>query len=134
MPINQSICFGNFRRDREPEDVIKKAAEIGYKSVEMLSADLWPVVQDNGMRVAIIVGHSSLPSGLNDPSNHDRIEDELLKNIDIAAENDIPGLICFSGNREGRSDEEGRDNTIAGMSRVTLKLLRKRESISVLSC
>ena len=40
MPINQSICFGGFRRDREPEDVIKKAAEIGYKSVEMLPADL----------------------------------------------------------------------------------------------
>ena len=119
MPINQSICFGGFSRGRDPIEVIKKSAEIGYKSIEMLPAEYWSVVQDHGMRVAIIVGHGSLPSGLNDPSNHDRIEDEILKNIDIAAENDIPGLICFSGNREGRSEEEGRDNTIAGLSRVT---------------
>ena len=85
----------------------KKAAEIGYKSVEMCPTELWSVVQDHGMRVAIISGHASLPSGLNDPSNHDRIEDEILENIDIAVENDIPGLICFSGNREGRSEERG---------------------------
>ena len=30
-----------------------------------------------------------------------------------------PGLICFSGNREGKSEAEGRDNTIEGLSRVT---------------
>lgn len=120
MAINQSICFGGFSRGAEnPEDVIRKAAEIGYKSVEMLPEALWPVVQDNGMRVAIIVGHASLPDGLNKRENHDRIEDEILKNIDIAAANDIPGLICFSGNREGKSEEEGRDNTIEGLSRVT---------------
>ena len=130
MPINQSICFGGFSRGRDPVEVIEKAAAIGYKSVEMLSAELWPVVKDNGMRVGIIVGHSSLPSGLNDPSNHDRIEDELLKNIDIAAENDIPGLICFSGNREGRSEEEGRDNTIVQVCPASPNMLRKKGSTS----
>ena len=41
MPINQSICFGGFSRDRDPIEVIKKAAEIGYKSVEMLPAEYW---------------------------------------------------------------------------------------------
>ena len=70
------------------------------------------------MRVAIIVGHQSLPDGLNKRENHDRIEEEILENIDVAAANDIPGLICFSGNREGKSEEEGRDNTIEGLLRV----------------
>ena len=55
MPINQSICFGGFSRGRDPIEVIKKSAEIGYKSIEMLPAEYWSVVQDHGMRVAIIV-------------------------------------------------------------------------------
>ena len=77
------------------------------------------LVRENGMRVAIIVGHQSLPDGLNKRENHDRIEQEILGKISkSAAANDIPGLICFSGNREGKSDEEGRDNTIEGLLRV----------------
>ena len=64
MPINQSICFGGFSRGRNPVEVIKKAADISYKSVEMLPTEYWSVVQDHGMRVAIISGHASLPDGL----------------------------------------------------------------------
>ena len=55
----------------------------------------------------------------NKPENHDRIEDELLANIDLAVEHGIPSLICFSGNCEGRSSEEGLANCIAGLRRVT---------------
>ena len=118
--INQSVCFGCFARgETTPEQIIREAAEIGYKSVEMLPQEYLSLVQENGMRVAIVVGHKSLPDGLNKRENHDRIEDELLANIELAAANDIPGLICFSGNREGKSDEEGRDNTIEGLLRVT---------------
>ena len=118
--INQSICFGCFARgDISPEQVIREAAKIGYKSVEMLGQEHWVLVCENGMQVAIVVGHQSLPDGLNKRENHDRIEGELLQNIELAAANDIPGLICFSGNRAGKSEEEGRDNTIEGLLRVT---------------
>ena len=117
--INQSICYGCFTRDdASPEQVIREAARIGYKSVEMAPPEYWSLVRENGMRVAIIVGHQSLPDGLNKRENHDRIEQEILENLEVAAANDIPGLICFSGNREGKSDEEGRDNTIEGLLRV----------------
>ena len=117
--INQSVCVGNFTRgDVSPEQVIREAGKIGYKSVEMVGQEYWDLVRDNGMRVAVIVGHRSLPDGLNKRENHDRIEQELLANIELAAANDIPGLVCFSGNREGKSDEEGRDNTIEGLLRV----------------
>ena len=118
--INQSICFGGFAHEAEsPQRIIAAAAKIGYESVEMLDRQYWDLVREHGMRVAIIIGHASLPDGLNKRENHTRIEEELLANMDIAAENGIPGLICFSGNREGRSDEEGRDNTIEGLMRVS---------------
>ena len=82
--INQSICFGCFvRGDVTPEQAIIEAAKIGYKSVEMLPSQYWDLVHEHGMRIATVVGHASLPDGLNKRENHDRIEDELRKNIDI---------------------------------------------------
>ncbi len=119
MPIKQSVCFNPFsRRGLAPEELVKAATRIGYKSVEMLSQEHWSLVQDNGLDIAIVSGHASLPDGLNKRENHDRIEDELLANIDLAVEHKIPALICFSGNREGKSEEEGRDNTVKGLLRV----------------
>ena len=119
MAINQSVCFDCFAPGGlSAEEVIAEAARIGYKSVEMLPREHWQTVRDHGMRVAVIVGHNSLPDGLNKRENHDRIEDELLANIELAAAEDISGLICFSGNREGKSEKEGRDNTIEGLKRV----------------
>jgi len=117
--INQSICFGCFNRGGvTPEQVVKEAAKTGFKAVELVGQEHWDLIRDNGMRVAIVSGHKSLTDGLNKPSNHDRIEQELLKNIDIAVENDIPSLICFSGNREGLPDDEGIEIVAEGLSRV----------------
>ncbi len=117
--INQSIVFSCFSRGgATPEQVIREAAKIGYKSVEMLGQEHWDLVREHGMRIGIIVGHKSLPDGLNKRENHNRIEQELLANIELAAANDISGLICLPGNREGKSDEEGRDNTVEGLLRV----------------
>ena len=116
--IRQSVCFGNFTRDLEPTRLIAAAAEIGFASVEMLPEEHWQTVRDHGMDIAIVVGHESLPNGLNNPANHDRIEAELRESIDKAAQNGIPALICFSGNREGRSEQEGLDNCAEGLRRV----------------
>ena len=117
--INQSACYGCFaRQGYTAAQVIKEAAKLGYKSVEMLPREHWDLVKDNGLVIATISGHSSLPDGLNKKENHQRIEDELKSNIDLAVEYEIPGLICFSGNRDGKSEEEGRDNTIEGLMRV----------------
>ena len=130
--IRQSICFGCFQRNGvTPETVIREAARIGYASVEMLPREHWDQVRDAGMDIAIVVGHASLPDGLNKRENHDRIEDELLANMDVAVEYGIPGLICFSGNREGKSDEEGRDNCVEGLLRVAKAAEEKGVTLSM---
>ena len=116
--IRQSLCFGAFARTKSPQEVIAAAADIGYASVEMLPPEHWQTVKDHGLDVAIIVGHASLPDGLNKKGNHDRIETELKENIDLAVEHGIPSLITFSGNREDRSEREGLDNCVEGLLRV----------------
>ena len=130
--IRQSICFGCFHRNGvTPETLIREAARIGYASVEMLPREHWDQVRDAGMDIAIVVGHASLPDGLNKKENHDRIEDELLENMDLAVAYGITGLICFSGNREGKSDEEGRDNCIEGLLRVAKAAEEKGVTLSM---
>ena len=39
----------------------------------------------------------------------------MRANLDVAQKLGIPNLICFSGDREGKSDEEGIANTIEGL-------------------
>jgi len=118
-PIRQSVCFGNFLRNGlSAQSLIESAAQIGYASIEMLSEEHWTAVFDQGLSIACVVGHASLPDGLNKRANHDRIEAELLANIDKAAARGIGSLIAFSGNREGLSDQAGRDNCVEGLLRV----------------
>jgi len=66
-----------------------------------------------------MIGHTSLPDGLNKRSTHDRIEEELKTSINIAARCDIPGLICFSGNRQPyQSEVEAIEAVADGLRRV----------------
>ena len=112
--------YSRSQGDLTPEGFIRGAAKVGLAAVELIDQQYWPLVKELGLNIATFAGHSSLTDGLNKRENHDRIEDELLANIELAAANDIPGLITFSGNRyEGLSDEEGIDIIAEGLSRVT---------------
>jgi len=117
--VNQSLSWWCFARGGiSPERLIKEAARIGYKSVEMLPKEHYDTVREAGMCIAITGGHGTLTDGLNKRSNHSRIEDEIGANLEVAVQYGIPSLICFSGNRNGLSDEEGAEITAEGLSRV----------------
>ena len=106
MRIKQSVCYPIFRlKDASLDELFRLCAEIGYAAVELWSRgddfeEVVEIAKQHNLAVASMVGHSSLPDGLNKRSNHDRIEDELKTSIDVAAKHGISGLICFSGNRQ----------------------------------
>lgn len=100
------------------DELIRAAAAMGYDGIELADEDLWPAIADAGLAIASHRGHDTLTDGLNRRENHDRIEREVLANFDLARQWRIPTLICFSGNRDGLSDEEGAENTALGLSRV----------------
>lgn len=117
--IRQAACYWAFvRGDMTPEKFFRTLAKIGYEGVEMVPRELWDAARDQGLRIVTMAGHRSLTDGLNRRENHDRIEEEILRNIELAKQYDIPVLICFSGNRRGISDEEGLENTVEGLKRV----------------
>jgi hydroxypyruvate isomerase len=105
-------------RGVEAGELIRAAARIGYDGIELADEEYWPAIVDAGLAIASHRGHATLESGLNARQNHDRIERELLASIALAQQWGNPVLICFSGNRNGLSDEEGIENTALGLSRV----------------
>jgi len=104
------------------------AAEIGY-----VAADMWgrgadfdeavAATRKHKLVIAIMSGHSG---GLNNRSLHEKIEAELRESIDIAADNGIPGLICFSGNRLPYVDESQAIEAAADGLRLVAEYAEKK--------
>jgi hydroxypyruvate isomerase len=104
--------------------LVKTAAAIGYAAIELWGRgddfeEVVALAKVNNMIVASMSGHDALIDGLNKRSNHDRIEAELRESIDVAARHGIPGLICFSGNRQPyQSESDAIEATADGLKRV----------------
>jgi len=116
-PLKQVVTWGIVSR-LPVAQALTELKRIGFHEVEMAPRPLWDEIRAAGLRIVTMVGHASLTDGLNRKENHNRIEEELKRNIDLAAQYDIPVLICFSGNRRGISDEEGIENCVEGLKRV----------------
>ena len=119
-PIKQSAVWWCFAREGvSPEKLAREAKAIGYVSVEMGPEESYEAVKAEGLDIAITMGHGTLTEGMNKRENHPRIEDELLKSLDMAVKWGIPSLICFSGNRyEKVSDVEGAEISAEILSKV----------------
>jgi len=107
-------CFGGIELD----DLAAACARMGIHSIELLGEDEWPVVQAHGLTCACANGPGGISVGWNDPSQHDRLiarSEELLPKVAAA---NLPTMIVFSGNRNGRDDAEGRRNCAAGLKRI----------------
>lgn len=133
MRIKQSVCYPIMKPDDMGYDELFTAcADIGYDAVEMWGRgdDFEQVIdtaQRHGLAVASMGGHQSRPGGLNDRSQHDRIEAELRQSIDLAAANGIPGVICLSGNRLPHQSELQAIEAVADGFRRVAPYAEKRE-------
>ncbi len=107
-------CYGSM----DLRALARAAKAMGIASVELLSEPDWKVVQEEGLACAVANGPTSIGTGFNHPDKHDAIisdAEALLPKIHAAG---IPAMIVFSGNRSGRSDEEGMRNSVAALKRL----------------
>lgn len=125
MKIKQSVCFPIMQPlSVSLAEFVERVAKIGYAAVEIWEPDarlseLAGLAEKNNLRIASMVGHASITTGMNDPSQHDRICDELHQSIDLAARYHVPGLICFSGNvREGQTSAAATAACVEGFRKI----------------
>jgi hydroxypyruvate isomerase len=117
--ISQSVAWWCYVPEKfTPEQFVQAVAQAGYQAVELVPPEHWSLVQDHGLSISAVAAHLPLTIGLNRQDLHAKLEDEILSSIANAQRLKIPSLICFSGNRNGLSDEAGAEITAAGFARV----------------
>jgi hydroxypyruvate isomerase len=115
--IKQSVCrwcYGKIPLEKLAEE----SKRIGYRSVELLTPDDFKKVKPFGLTCAMLSGACQIPDGFNEKKNHDRLEKSVREHVEFAAENGLPNVIVFSGNRRKLSDEQGLANCVEGLKRV----------------
>ncbi len=95
------------------------ASKLGLKGIDLLQPNEYGVPARYGLRCTMgYAGGGEINKGLNRVENHAAIEAGFRKYIPLAAKENVPNVITFSGLREGLSDAEGLRNTVAGLKRV----------------
>jgi hydroxypyruvate isomerase len=127
MPIKQSLCIPCYHSNEDDlNDFLDFVKDTGFAGVEIWGRDSLPYFEafcegmnSRGLVIPSMGGHGSIESGLNDLTQHERIEAELVDSIDVAVEKDIKSLICFGGDRQpGQSDADAMVVCAKGLRRV----------------
>jgi hydroxypyruvate isomerase len=116
--INHSVCKWCY--EKVPlEEFCQSAKAIGLQSVELLKTNDFDTLKKHGLVCAMVSGvPGGIEKGLNRKENHDKIVKFFEETTPLVAKAGFPNIICFSGNREGMSDEEGLENCAIGLKRI----------------
>jgi len=112
--VQHSVCKWCYKMPLE--ELAEAAQEIGMKSIELLDPAEWAVVKKYGLTCAISNGANlGIPHGFNNPKNHEELIRQYKSLIPQAADQGIKQIICFSGNKDGMSYEDGLENCAQGL-------------------
>jgi len=115
--IRQSVCKWCFPR-MELEALAVEAKRIGLQSIELLGPNDFETLKKHDLVCAMVNGPIAINNGFNRPENHDRFAVAFEERLRETAAAGFPNVICFSGNRDGMSDEQGLENCVVGLQRI----------------
>lgn len=125
--INHSVCkwcYGGIPL----EDLCVAGKEMGLKSVELLMPADFATLNQHGLTCAMVsfptattpagVSVGGIGKAFNRLEHHDTLVAVYEPHLKAAAAVGAKQVICFSGNREGMSDEQGLENCAIGLKRL----------------
>jgi hydroxypyruvate isomerase len=125
--INHSVCKWCYN-SIPLEDLCVAGKEFGLKSIELLMPEDFAVLKKHDMTCAMVsFPGGTTPSGVNvggierafnRTEHHDTLVAAYEPHLKASAEVGAKQVICFSGNRDGLSDEQGLENCAAGIKRL----------------
>lgn len=116
-------CYKNIPLD----DFCKAGKAMGLQSVELLQPEDFPTLKKYDLSCAMVsnptatagkVKVGGIQKAFNRIEHHDALVEAYEQQIKAVAAAGFTNLICFSGNREGMSDEEGLKNCAIGLKRL----------------
>ena len=134
--LKQGVCRGVFRGIKlTDEEMCREVAKLGALGIDLQAPEMFPLLKKYGLTCAMVTFPTAkTPQGVlvgpitkafNRLEHHDTLVEIYTKRINEVADAGLTNLICFSGNREKMSDEEGMENCAIGLKRL-LPLAEKR--------
>jgi hydroxypyruvate isomerase len=119
--LKQGVCRGVFgrRSGMTLDDMAREAARLGAVSFDLTGPADWPTLKKHGLVPSMVSGAGGIAEGTNRKENHAKMEAQFRENIPRAAENGLPNVITFSGNRKGMGDEEAWENSALLLKKIT---------------
>jgi hydroxypyruvate isomerase len=103
------------------EQLAQKGKEIGLQAIDLLGPDEWAIVQKHGLTCSMALHQPDgygITKGFNRRENHAVLLEWYRKLIPQAANAGLQKVICFSGNRNGLSDEKGIKNCATALRQL----------------
>lgn len=112
------------------EELCEACQEFGIVGIDLTAEADWPTLQRYGITPTCGMDGSfmKLTHGFNDPEYAAANTDKYIEFIQKAADNGVPNVIVFNGNREGRDDQESLDVIAKGVE----PLVKKAEEVGVM--
>lgn len=116
--INHSVCQWTFGH-LTIEELCILVKKIGFSAIDLIGPKDWPTLKKYGIVSSMCNGAEiSLTKGWNDPQYHETLITSYTEHIGLVAKAGYKNLICFSGNCDGKSDEEGLNHCVNGLKKI----------------
>jgi len=118
--INHSVCRWCYD-GLSLEALCTEANKLGIKSIDLVGPDDFEILHKYKLDCGMVYG---LPDAygiekcFNRSTHHDDLFEIYQDLIPIVSDAGFKNIICFSGNREGISDEKGLENCQLGLKRI----------------
>ncbi len=116
--INHSVARWCFN-DLDIETLCIEAKKLGITGIDLVGPKDWPTLKKHGLVSTMCNGAEiNLVDGFNDLQFHETLIKNYSEMIPLVANAGYKNLICFSGSRRGKTDEEGWNNCIIGLQKL----------------
>jgi len=127
MPINTGVLKGKINHsvarwcfnDIDLDTLCNAVKKMGIKGIDLVGPKEWPILQKYGLDSPMCNGAEiNLIDGFNDIQFHEQLIQNYTEMIPLVAKAGYKNLICFSGNKRGKTDEEGLTNCVLGLRKL----------------
>jgi hydroxypyruvate isomerase len=96
----------------------REAARLGAVGIDLVGPADFPTLKKHGLVPTMVPGGSGIKAGINDKKNHAEIDRKLREAINVTAAAGAPNVIVMAGDRQGISDEQGIETSVAFLNGV----------------
>ncbi|MDR0536336.1 MAG: TIM barrel protein [Puniceicoccales bacterium] len=114
--FRHAVCTGYGRMSVDKLAEVSK--KLGIEGIDLVHPKDWETVKKHGLVCSLAWGPGSIGKGFNRRENHEKLVPDYIHRIQECAAAGVSKVICFSGNRNGQSAEQGLEICAEGIKKI----------------